>query len=125
MRAWRRPDLQASCCYQWGIPSLPSPCADYLIGKLKGAEPPFGGGAVAAGKEAAGKPQQEAAEAEEEDPPALRKGQVLQAPLVEKEEITHDTRRFRFALPRPVRGRRRQAVARDPAVPAGLSAALH
>ncbi|KAL4430845.1 hypothetical protein ABPG75_006101 [Micractinium tetrahymenae] len=75
----------------------------YLIGKLKGAQPPFRGvsarqqGEQAQGGAAPAKQQQEA---EEEDEPALRKGKVLKARLAEKEVVTHDTRIFRFALPR-------------------------
>ncbi|KAI7840931.1 hypothetical protein COHA_005362 [Chlorella ohadii] len=74
---------------------------EYLIGKVEGAEPPFkpGGRKQAEGAHAEPEPKAAGEEAKG-DEPALQKGKVLKARLSEKEEITHDTHRFRFALPR-------------------------
>eukprot|EP00887_Chlorella_sp_A99_P001111 scaffold14.g1111.t1 len=74
---------------------------EYLIGRLKGMPPPWEGAGPSGRAPQAGAPVPDAAaEGEEADEPALKKGKVLKAKLEEKEEITHDTRRFRFALPR-------------------------
>ncbi|KAL4420023.1 hypothetical protein ABPG77_001273 [Micractinium sp. CCAP 211/92] len=78
---------------------------EYLIGKLKGAEPPFQQGVQGGqqGKqekaEPAASPAGQEGESHEEDEPALKKGRVLKAKLAHKEVLTHNTRLFTFALP--------------------------
>lgn len=78
--------------------------AEYLIGKVEGAPPPFKPGGQPAAEQPSAAAEGEQREASEEDAPALRKGRLLKARMTEKEVITHDTRRFRFALPKEARG---------------------